>query len=395
MSQRAFVRVDGGQDPGDCRILYVVGQLHTGGLERQLYYLLRSIDRDRYRPAVAIWHYEESDLHVQPIRSLGVPLYAIANESSRAAKLAAFRRLVKGLAPEVIHSYSFHTNVAASWAAYGTAAVPVGSLRSDFNWAKQGTGILLGRLCARWPAFHVANSASAAASAQTSPSFFAPRRCEAVTNGLDLEMFRTSDVPVQQTVRIVGLGYLLAVKRWDRVLRAARVLKQRNLDCTIDIIGGGPLKDALQRQAQELDVADRVRFENHTDDVPAVLAASSFTVLTSDTEGYPNAVMEAMACGRAVVATSVGDLPRLVDDGETGFLVGPGDEPMLVDRMARLITDPMLCRRMGAAAGRKARREFGLDRLVRETLSAYRQAGWKDEGEPGAAGSLAARQAGG
>jgi len=218
MSQRAFVRVDGGQEPGNCRILFVVGQLHRGGLERQLYYLLRSIDRGRYHPAVAIWHYDESDLHVQPIRSLGVPLYAIPNDSSRATKITAFRRLVKALAPEVIHSYSFHTNVAASWAAWGTDAVPIGSLRSDFNWAKEGTGMVLGRLCARWPAFHVANSASAAASALESPSFFAPSRCQAVVNGLDLEMFRPSELPVQQPVRIVGLGYLLPVKRWDRVV---------------------------------------------------------------------------------------------------------------------------------------------------------------------------------
>ena len=84
-----------------------------------------------------------------------------------------------------------------------------------------------------------------------------------------------------------------------------------------------------------------------------------FTVLTSANEGCPNAVMETMACGRAVVATDVGR----ADAGHarrTGFLVPSGDEPALVDAIARLITDRELCRRMGEAARAKAEREFSL-----------------------------------
>ena len=70
-----------------CRILYLVGELHTGGLERQLYYLLRAMDRERYRPGVAVWNYQQDHLHVEPIRSLGVPLYSFPTDLSSAAKL--------------------------------------------------------------------------------------------------------------------------------------------------------------------------------------------------------------------------------------------------------------------------------------------------------------------
>jgi glycosyltransferase involved in cell wall biosynthesis len=362
-----------------CRLLYVVGQLHTGGLERQLYYLLRSMDRVRYSPAVAVWHYDEGAVHLPLIRALGVPLYSISNDSSRVSKVRAFRRLVRQLQPEVVHSCDFHTNVAASWAVLGTRAVAVGSIRSGFEWAKRETGPLLGRLSARWPSYQICNSYSAAASARTSQSFFVPRRCDVVSNGVDLEAFGRCPAVKATPARIVGLGYLLPVKRWDRLLRAARELTRRGLDHKIEIFGGGPLRHVLERQAQELEVSDRVRLLDHTDDVRKVLADSSFLVHTSESEGCPNAVMEAMACGRAVVATDVGDIPSLVEDGTTGFVVRSGDQSMLVERMARLISDGKLCGRMGEAARQKAEREFGLNRVVQQTLTAYRRAGWKEQ----------------
>jgi glycosyltransferase involved in cell wall biosynthesis len=88
--------------------------------------------------------------------------------------------------------------------------------------------------------------------------------------------------------------------------------------------------------------------------------------------------MEAMACGRAVVATDAGDVPCLIEDGKTGFVVPRGDEAALLARIITLMTDHDLCRRMGEAGRVKAERQFGLDRLVSETLAAYRAMGWKD-----------------
>jgi glycosyltransferase involved in cell wall biosynthesis len=155
-------------------------------------------------------------------------------------------------------------------------------------------------------------------------------------------------------------------------------LKSCGVDCSVQIAGDGPLRGALQQYAQALDVADRVEFVGYAPDVASVLAQASFLVHVSDSEGCPNVVMEAMACGRAVVATDVGDVPSLVEDGSTGFVVQCGNEDALLARITRLIDDADLCRRMGDAGRAKAEREFGLDRLVSETLAAYRAAGWTD-----------------
>jgi glycosyltransferase involved in cell wall biosynthesis len=361
-----------------CRLLYLVGQLGPGGLERQLCYLLQAMDRGRYRPAVAVWRYHEGDAYVSHIQALGVALHPLPCGSSSGVKLRAFRRLIRRLRPEVIHSYTFHTNFAAWWAALGTKAVAIGALRSDFTRAMRETGPWLGRLSARWPRTQIFNSLAAAEIAQRSRSPFTPSQLYVVRNGLDLRHFRAVPLSTTGQTCILGVGSLLPVKRWDRLLRAVLSLKRRGLDFAVRIVGDGPLRGTLKQQAQALGVTERVEFMGHLDDIPGLLADATFLAHTSDSEGYPNVVMEAMACGRAVVATDVGDTSSIIEDQKTGFVVRLGDNAALVERMATLIADRELCRGMGEAGRLKAEREFGLDRLVSETLAAYRAARWKD-----------------
>ena len=355
--------------------MYLVGELDKGGLERQLFYLVRALDRGGYRSAVAVWNYGENDTHCRLIRGLGVPVYAVPGHS-RVAKLRAFRQLVTSLQPEVVHSYSFHTNFAAWWATVGTAITAVGSIRSDFRWAREGSGLLLGRLSSRWPAFHISNSASAAAAATRSTSYFAPERCAVVVNGTDLESYRPVSPLPEEPAQIVGIGYLRPIKRWDRLLDAASSLRAQGLDFHLSIVGDGPLRADLAAQVSRLELTRCVTFHGHADDVAAILNRSSFAVLTSDSEGCPNVIMEAMATGRPVVATDVGDISRLVQHGTSGFVVPVRDHAALVRSMGDLIRDPGLARRMGDAGRRWAERHFGLHRFVRQTLEAYKTAGW-------------------
>jgi glycosyltransferase involved in cell wall biosynthesis len=304
-------------------------------------------------------------------------MYAFSNMPS-AAKLRAFRRLVRQLEPEVVHSYTFFTNFAAYWGVWGTPSMAFGSIRCDFTFEMQSSGPWLGRLSARWPRDQICNSALAAATVRRWQSPFFPRRLFVVRNGLDLEQFRSAPPMAGGKIRIVGVGTLEPRKRWDRLLIAARELQRRGCDFLVQIVGDGPLHGSLQQQAQDLGIANRVEFMGYSENIPGVLANATFLVHTSDSEGYPNVVMEAMACGRAVVATDAGDIPSLVEDGKTGFVVPRGDEAPLLARMVTLMTDHDLCRRMGEAGRAKAEQQFGLDRLVAETLAAYRAMGWKD-----------------
>jgi glycosyltransferase involved in cell wall biosynthesis len=124
---------------------------------------------------------------------------------------------------------------------------------------------------------------------------------------------------------------------------------------------------------EKLGLAGRIELLGERSDIPALLGQSCFLVHTSDREGCPNVVMEAMACGRAVVATDAGDVPDLVVEGETGFVVRRGDDQALVERMRALILNRGLCQKMGVAGRAKAEREFGLDRLADQTLAIYEE----------------------
>ena len=350
----------------------------SGGSERQLYLLLKSIDRELYRPHVVVWNYNPEDTYVSAIGKLGIPLHFFACSLNSAGKMLAFRRLVLELRPEVIHSYSFYTNVAASWAAVGRKIIPIGTVRSNFINDRTSCGVMLGRLCAKWPRTQIFNNFSAAERARKCRTLFSPKRIFVVPNRLDLEEFPKTPLSRNGQVRILGIGSLLPYKRWDRLLKAAAILKENGCEFAVEIVGDGPLRKSLDRQAEELRVMDRVKFVGYSNGVSGLLSRSTFLAHTSDLEGCPNVIMEAMACGRAVVSTDAGDIPSLVDDGKTGFVVHRGDDAQFVERLATLIRYRELCRQMGEAGRLKAEREFALDRIVSETVAVYHLAGWRD-----------------
>jgi glycosyltransferase involved in cell wall biosynthesis len=146
----------------------------------------------------------------------------------------------------------------------------------------------------------------------------------------------------------------------------------------LEIAGEGPERSRLEGLVAERGAGDVVRLPGNREDVPALLRSARVVAHVSASEGCPNAVMEGMAAGRAVIATGVGDVPDLIADGESGFIVDPEDDGALTDRLERLLSDDALAARMGRSARAVAEREFGLDRLVAQTLDAYRAAGWRE-----------------
>lgn len=364
---------------GHSRLLYVVGQLRLGGFERQLYYLLANLDHARYCPGVVVWNLNHNEKYYKDIETLNIPLYGFPPEWSPLIKLKALRALTRQLKPEVIHSYGFHTNFAAYYAACGTGAVAIGSLRGDFATAKRDGGLLRGALNARWPITHISNSRAVADATNRTAGPFAPKQVFVIRNGLDLEQFRYVDDIVQKRSDIAAVGSLLPVKRWDRLLRVIqKVTAAVRKDVHVRIAGDGPLRLTLEKLASDLGVSECVEFQGAVHDIPAFLSEAKLLVHTSESEGCPNVVMEAMACGLPVVAMETGDIPWLVEDGKTGFVVRQEDETMFVERVLLLLGDDELRLRMGVAAREKAEREFTLERLVAETLEVYRVAGWRD-----------------
>jgi colanic acid/amylovoran biosynthesis glycosyltransferase len=193
-------------------------------------------------------------------------------------------------------------------------------------------------------------------------------------NGVDLDRFRPGDSPVKEGL-ILHVGRLVEKKgTGSLILAIARVPGS-----TLAIAGDGPLRSALERQAIDLGLRERVRFlgaipPNDLADWmrrAALLAAPSVTAPDGDAEGLPNVVVEAAASGLPVIATRHSGIPEAVIDGETGFLVEEGDVEALGVRIARLIGSETPRRNMGAAARRLAERKFDRVRLTARLEEIY------------------------
>ena len=161
------------------------------------------------------------------------------------------------------------------------------------------------------------------------------------------------------------IARLVPIKRVDRFLRAAAAVSEEVPGLRILIVGDGELRETScaphRRRGRSV---QRLTWTGFRQDIDAICFASDVVALTSDNEGTPVSLIEASAAGVPVVSTRVGGAATVVRDGVTGFLVPPGDETALVQRLRQLLGDEALRRRMGAAACRHATSCFELDRLV-------------------------------
>ena len=140
------------------------------------------------------------------------------------------------------------------------------------------------------------------------------------------------------------------------------------------IVGDGPLRPVLERQARSLKLLpNTVQFRGQVADVRSVYPQADIFVLTSDWEGTPNVVMEAMASGLPVVASAVGDVPRLVQHGVTGYVISPNDEDAFVETLVSLVQQPEKRHNMGRRAREHIEEHYSLDRLPDYLSRLYQQ----------------------
>ena len=353
------------------RILLVIGGLATGGSERQLLYLVEALRGQEHEVTVAVWNFRDTDVYVAPIRATGATVVSI-EKRGRGNKVFALGRLLRASKFDVVQSFSFYLNVGVALAAVGTGTLAIGSVRSTLALAATESGPVLGRVSARWPAVQVYNNAFAAAEARRR-LWWRPRWIAIVANHIDVERFPDVEVPRNRT--IAAIGSLTPVKRWERLIALAARLRDRGIEASVVIAGEGPQRPFLEAEIARCGLQDRVTLLGYVPDVQRVLAGCAFLMHVSSSEGSPNAIIEALAAGRAVIATDVGDVPRLVCDGETGFVVPFESDDVLYERAALLLTRYDLSVAMGRCARRLARERFGSASLAHETLEAYRLGG--------------------
>ena len=196
-----------------------------------------------------------------------------------------------------------------------------------------------------------------------------------IRSGVDMEQAERNCTPrtAHKTVVVGFVGGVSKNKGLEHLMLAFELLHERGQSCHLLIAGQGDLLPHIRRWAKEKKLVEFVTllpdFTNHWE----VLAATDILVLPSLKEGYGQVVLEAMACGRPVVATAVGAVAEMMEDGKTGVLVEMRDAGALAQALGRLINDPGLRKQMGEAAKKRAARLFPANKMCEDTVNLYRE----------------------
>lgn len=333
-------------------------------------------DRRRFVPSMCATR--ASSLSDPILEESGTPLLVL-DRTSRFS-LRSWRPLLDLLRRErvdVLHAHKFGSNVWASIIGR-LAGVPV-VVAHEHTWSFEGNPkrrlldrFVIGRLATvvlavssqdrdrmisieRLPAEKVVHVPNGVAPLPTSPR-----------NRVREELGLSQSAPV-----VVSVSVLRRQKSLDVLVRAAQRVHAFVPDARFVIVGDGPEREALVGLVRELALQDVVLFTGHRTDVGDLLAAADVVASSSAYEGSPLALMESIGAGRPVVATGVGGVPEIVRDGIEGILVTPGDPDVLADAIVRLLGDPVLRERMGAAGRKRQREEFDIDVMVKRLETLY------------------------
>jgi glycosyltransferase involved in cell wall biosynthesis len=286
-------------------------------------------------------------------------------------------RLLRRERADVLHTHTLAAANVLSRTAGRLAPVPVVSHLHIANHFRPATRVLLANLDNATARFAAALVAVSEDTRRAYDEQGYPQRIRVVYNGVaatsaDPNGLRNElSIPVDAPL-VAEVGRLCDVKGQRELIDAvARLPGAHAVFVGADLEQGGAYERALRTRAEQLGVADRVVFAGFRDDAARVVAAADVFALPSWTEGLPLVVLEAMALGRPVVATTVGGTPELVADGETGLLVPPRDVEALTAALKRVLDDDGLRRRLGEAGRRRVAEHFSSEAMTREILAVY------------------------
>jgi glycosyltransferase involved in cell wall biosynthesis len=387
-----------GREP--LRIVHAIARLNVGGAALHVLELAAEQQRrgdevlvvaGRLEPGEESMAYVAAELGV-PVRPLPELQRALSLRRDAAA-IRALRSILAERRPQVLHTHAAKAGatgrIAARLAGGGRPRTVVHTfhghvLSGYFSPRRERVFRVLERLLARRTGALVAVSEEVR-DELVALGVASVHRFAIVPYGFDLDRRVDADAAGREIARtelgaedgafLVGYtGRLTAIKRPLDLVRTLHALVDREgVDARLALVGDGEDRAAVEALAAKLDLTERVRFLGYRTDVAPLLAAFDALLLTSANEGTPVSAIEALAAGRPVVATRVGGVPHVVDDGETGVLAEAGDVDALAAGLARLARDPAERERMGRVGAERVRARFGVGRMVDDLDVLYRR----------------------
>ena len=364
------------------RVLIFTDSFRLGGSERQAVELAKGLDRSRFEPVMACFQTQGPLAKELPPDVDDVEAFPPNGFVSVAGLRQAIRfvRYLKDKDISVVQCFDFYSNIfAIPLARLAGVRVILGARREEVA-MKTPFQQRLQRWCYRLATGVVAN-AEAMKEQVIKYDGLDPKKIWVIHNGLDLSRFDECDGKRDQPDRtphpiitIAVIANLRPEKGHLVFLAAARQLRNRFAQLRFLVAGDGPLKEDILQAIRTFDLSDCVQMLGAVKDVPTFLRSIDIAVLPSlKNEGFPNAVMEAMAASLPVVATDTGGTRELVVDSHTGFVVQAADADALADRITRLYNDPELRRKMGEAGRSRIVQSFSAEKMVGKFEHLYAQ----------------------
>jgi len=347
------------------RVAHVSLTLKTGGLERILADLARHVDRDRYHlEFIAL---RETGRFADEIRDAGWKVHDLQSRS-RWQDLSALRQLFHERQIDIVHTHNTYPHLygtlAARWAGVPIVLQTRHGQRAGHGWKSR----VQYRLASRWCNQIIAVSDDAATLCVESDGI-PPSKVRRIWNGIDTDQFRWT--PPAVAPHAISVARLSPEKDFPTLLAAVRTVAPQVPGFRLTIVGHGPDREKLEATVKDWGLTGQIHFLGERADVPELLAQSAFFVTATLTEGISLTLLEAMAVGRAVIATAVGGNPEIVVDGQTGMLVPPRSVERLAEAMVEMCHHPERWRDWGVAGRDRVLEHFDVRRMAEDYEQVY------------------------
>jgi glycosyltransferase involved in cell wall biosynthesis len=359
------------------RIAFIVGGLGKGGAEKQFIYMLRAMKQQNVK--LMVYTLTEGEFYERSLKEMDIEPVRVRAKNP----IARTNHIVGSLRhfqPHFIQATHFYTSFYAGAAGKFGKATSIGAIRNDFYHDIASVGRLGSRLM-NLPAVFLANSYNARNNAIAAG--IKPDRLYVLPNVIDLNEFdqRKNNQPLphlkHDCTRVIAVARLMPVKRLERFLVALALARQKVPTLQGLLVGSGPEEMHLKTVAQDLGLRPNapdggVQFLGTRDDIPELLHQSDIFLLTSDREGFPNVLLEAMAASLPIISTPAGEVKDLVIDGENGFLVPFEDVQSIADCLIRLSKFAELGRQIGSTGRAIVEEKYSFSHLAQNMEDIYR-----------------------
>ena len=353
------------------RVLHVVKVAGISGAENHLLLLLPALRERGWEVSAVMLHEGEpgAEDFAARLEANGVPVERV--RLSRATDPRAFSRILRRARrepPAILHTHLVHADF-HGLPAGRLARVPVlVSTKHGFNAFRDGKAFSAAdRVVASLADVHVAISAGLVRYLAESEGFD-PSRFEVVHYGIEAG---PEPPPLLGGPRLAIVGRLIPIKGHDVLLRALAVARKQVPDLALEIAGEGQLEPELRATVARLGLDDAVTFLGRVAPIAPALERAEVVVVPSFGEGFGLVALEAMERGRPVIASAVGGLSEIVEDGRTGILVPSGDVDALAEAIVELASDAARAAAMGSAGRARALDEFSQERCTERIEALY------------------------